>query len=108
MSPFIDKPGSASSREVAANKSLMLDVREIVATHFGIPLDRLTHETHFSSDLGADHFDLIELMIAIEDQVSGIAINAMTIDGIENIGDVMRAIEGLQPVGLGPAPQVEG
>jgi acyl carrier protein len=91
----------------------MLRVREVVAVHFRIALDRLTHETHLSNDLGADHFDRIELMIAIEDQVPGIEIDDGTIDGIETIGDVMRVIEGLAVAaprrsgGLSAVPQVE-
>jgi acyl carrier protein len=113
MSPFIDQPCSAALREAAANGSLVPCVREVVAGHFGIALDRLTHETHLSIDLGADHFDRIELMIAIEDQVTGIEIDEATIDGIETIGDVVRAIERLAvaalraPGGPGAAPQVE-
>jgi acyl carrier protein len=110
MSPFIDQPCAASAREAAANESLMLRVREVVAVHFRVTLDRLTHETHLSNDLNADHFDRIELMIAIEDQVPGIEIDDVTLDGIETIGDVMRAIEGLaatalwKPSGPGAAP----
>ena len=113
MSPVIDQPCPASAGEAAANESLMLRVREVVAVHFRIALDRLTHETHLLNDLGADHFDRIELMIAIEDQVPGIEIDDVTIDGIETIGDVMHAIEGLagtdlrNPGGPGAVPQVE-
>jgi acyl carrier protein len=100
MSPFIDQPCLASAREAAANESLMLRVREVVAVHFRIALDRLTHETHLSKDLGADHFDRIELMIAIEDQVPGIEIDDIAIDGIETVGDFMRAIEGVAVTAL--------
>jgi acyl carrier protein len=113
MSRFIDQPRSAALREAAANGSLMLRVREVVAVHFRTALDRLTDETHLLNDLGADHFDRIELMIAIEDQVPGIEIDEVTIDGIETIGDVMRVIEGLAvaalrtPGGSSAAAQVE-
>ena len=110
MSPFIDQACSASAREAAAHENLMLRVREVVAVHFRIAVDRLSHETHLSKDLGADHLDRIELMIAIEDQVPGIEIDDSTIDGIETIGDVMHAIEGVagtarrKPGGPGAAP----
>jgi acyl carrier protein len=95
------------------NDSLASKVRDVVAGHFEIPLDRLTDEARLRDDLGADQFDRIELIIAIEDQVPGIAIDDATIAGIETIGDLMRAIEGLAATGapkrsgLGAAPQIE-
>jgi acyl carrier protein len=51
------------------NDNLTNKIREIIAGHFGIDLDRLTDESRLRDDLGADWLDRIELMIAIEDQV---------------------------------------
>jgi acyl carrier protein len=76
------------------NDSLASKVRALIAAHFGTTLDRLTDETHFRNDLGADRFDRIELMIAIEDRFSGVEIDAARIDDIETVADLMRAIEG--------------
>jgi acyl carrier protein len=74
--------------------SLASKVREAIAEHFGIALDRLTDETRLWNDLGADQFDRIELLLAIEDRFSGIEIDDRTIDDIKTIADVLRAIDG--------------
>jgi acyl carrier protein len=77
------------------NDSLALRVRDIVAGHFGMPSDRLTGETRLRDDLGADQFDRIELMIAIEDQVLGVRIDDMALDEIKTVGDLVQAVAGL-------------
>ena len=81
------------------NDSLAVKVREVIAEHFGIALDRLTDETRLCNDLGADQFDRIELLIAIEDRISGIAIDDTTIDDIKTVADILRAIDGQTAAG---------
>jgi acyl carrier protein len=80
------------------NDSLALRVRDIIAGHFGMPPDRLTDETRLRDDLGADQFDSIELMIAIEDQVLGVRIDDIALDE-KTVGDLMRAVAGLSTAG---------
>lgn len=43
-------------------------VREIIAEQLGIGDDEILPDAHFSSDLGADRLDLIELMMALEEE----------------------------------------
>ncbi len=43
-------------------------VREIIAEQLGIGDDEISPDAHFSSDLGADTLDLIELMMALEEE----------------------------------------
>jgi len=96
------------------NDSLALRVRDIIAGHFGMPPDRLTDQTRLRDDLGADQFDRIELMIAIEDQVLGLRIDDMALYEIKTVGDLMRAVAGLSTAGasnrgrLDAVPQGEG
>jgi acyl carrier protein len=75
------------------NDSLASKVREVIAGHFRMAADRLTDESHLQDDLGADRFDRIELVIAVEDQLAGVEIDDVAVDEIETIGDLMRAIE---------------
>jgi acyl carrier protein len=79
------------------NDSLALRVREVIAEHFGIALDRLTDETLLSNDLSADQFD--RMLIAIEDRFFGVEIDDTTIDDIKTIADVLRAIDGQTAAG---------
>ncbi len=42
-------------------------VKEIVASHLGTEKDKITKESRFSDDLGADSLDQVELVMAFEE-----------------------------------------
>jgi acyl carrier protein len=44
--------------------------------------DRLTDGSRLRDDLGADRFDRIEFVIAVEDQLAGVEIVDVTVDEI--------------------------
>jgi acyl carrier protein len=73
--------------------NLNIKVREIIAGHFGIDPGRVTDEARFHDDLGADWLDRLEVIIAIEDQVSGFELADVVADQIDTVGDLMRAVE---------------
>ena len=73
--------------------SLVSTVRNVIAKHFRIELDRLVDEARFD-DLGADWLDRLELLIAIEDQVAEFSFNNVLAEQIETVGDLMRLVEG--------------
>jgi acyl carrier protein len=75
------------------HNNLIVKVREIIAGHFGIDPGGLTDQSRFRDDLGADWLDRLEVMIAIEDQVSGFEIANVVADQIDTIGDLIRIIE---------------
>ena len=74
--------------------SINIKVREIIARHFGIDPARVTDEARFRDDLGADWLDRLEVIIAIEDQVSGFEMADVVADEIDTVGDLMRVMEG--------------
>jgi acyl carrier protein len=76
------------------HKDLIIKVREIIAGHFGIDPDSLTDDARFRDDLGADWLDRLEVMIAIEDQISGFELADVVADQIGTVGDLIRVIEG--------------
>jgi len=71
--------------------SLVSTVRNVIAKHFRIELDRLVDEARFD-DLGADWLDLLELLIAIEDQVAEFSFNNVVAERIETVGDLVRLV----------------
>jgi acyl carrier protein len=75
--------------------ALAARIREIIAEHFGVPSHRLRNEARLRDDLGADRFDRIELMIAIEDRMSGIEIDDAKVDEIQTVGDLMLFVKDL-------------
>jgi acyl carrier protein len=68
-------------------------VRTLIANHLGVSIGRITDETHFTDDLGADWLDRLELMMVIEDQFVGVEITDTDLDQIEVVGDLIRHIE---------------
>jgi acyl carrier protein len=69
-------------------------VRQIIAGQFGVEPQRVTDDARFSDDLGADWLDRLEVMIAIEDHISGFEITDVVADQIDTVGDLIRVIEG--------------
>ena len=73
--------------------NIALKVREIIAGHFGVDPNRVTDEARFRDDLGADWLDRLEVIVAIEDQISGCELADIVADQIDTVGDLMRAID---------------
>jgi acyl carrier protein len=70
------------------------EVRNLIADHLGVDAKRVSDEAHFADDLGADWLDRLELMIAIEDQFSGVEIADDVADQMLAVGDLIRFVEG--------------
>ena len=66
------------------------DVRTLVAKQLRVDIEFVTSETHFTNDLGADLLDRVELMLAIEDQLSGVEITDDDVEQIQVVGDLIR------------------
>ena len=64
-------------------------VKEIVCEQLGISEDEVTPEKHFIDDLGADSLDIVELVMAFEEEF-GVEIPD---DAAEKITTVRDAIE---------------
>jgi acyl carrier protein len=69
------------------------DIRTLIANHLGVDVKRVTYDTYFTDDLGADWLDRLELMIVIEDRFPNVVITDEDVDQIEVVGDLIRHIE---------------
>lgn len=67
-------------------------VKEIIADQLNVSKDEITAEASFSDALGADSLDLVELMIALEEEFE-MTIPEEDIDKITTVGDVVEYIE---------------
>ena len=48
---------------------MVLDkLKEIIAAQFGIDVDEVSEETDIVADLGADSLDVVEMMMALEEE----------------------------------------
>jgi acyl carrier protein len=61
-----------------------------VLLQLGVDMESVTSETHFTNDLGADLFDRVELMLAIENKFAGVEITDDDIEQIQVVGDLIR------------------
>lgn len=63
-------------------------VKKIVVEHLGVDADKVTEESSFIDDLGADSLDIVELVMAFEEEF-GVEIPD---DAAEKIATVKDAI----------------
>ncbi|HEX8535391.1 MAG TPA: acyl carrier protein [Allosphingosinicella sp.] len=64
-------------------------VKKIVVEHLGVENEKVTEEASFIDDLGADSLDIVELVMAFEEEF-GVEIPD---DAAEKIGTVKDAID---------------
>lgn len=66
-------------------------VKGIIADQLGVEAETLTEETRFVEDLETDSLDVIEIIMAFEEEFNT-KINDEEIKGIKTIGDVVNLI----------------
>ncbi len=67
-------------------------VIQLVADKLAIDPEQIVIESTFTEDLGADSLDVVELLMALEDEF-GIQIDEEEAENIETIRDVVAYIE---------------
>lgn len=69
-------------------------VRDVVARVLDVAPDRLTPETYFTYDLGADSLDMVEIVMALEATLKIDVPNA-DVEAIKTFGDAVAVAERL-------------
>ena len=67
-------------------------VKKIVVDHLGIEESKVTPESKFIDDLGADSLDTVELVMAFEEEF-GSEISDSEAEKILTVGDAIKFIE---------------
>ncbi|MCA9192452.1 MAG: acyl carrier protein [Planctomycetales bacterium] len=70
-------------------------VIDIVAEQLGVERDKITRETHFVNDLGADSLDTVELVMELEEEFD-ISIPEEAAEKIQRVGQAIDYIEKAQ------------
>lgn len=68
-------------------------VRDIIVDQLGVEADEITMEANFRDDLKADSLDLVELIMAFEEEFGG-EISDDEAQDIKSVGDAVRYLEG--------------
>ena len=72
--------------------SIMERVTDIVSEQLGVDKDKITPETSFVNDLGADSLDTVELVMELEEEFD-ITIPDEDSDKIQTVGEAIKYIE---------------
>ena len=66
-------------------------VRELIATQFNMDEEDITKDTSFKDTLNADSLDLVELIMALEDEF-GLEVEDEDMENIKTVGDAVEYI----------------
>ncbi|CAK7020829.1 acyl carrier protein [Tissierella carlieri] len=66
-------------------------IKTIIATQFNIDEDEITKDTSFKDTLNADSLDLVELIMALEDEF-GLEVEDEEMENIKTVGDAVEYI----------------
>lgn len=67
-------------------------IKEILAAQLDVDAEEMALDTKIADDLGADSLDVVELLMAIEDEFS-VEIPDEEIEKLKTIGDVVEYIQ---------------
>ena len=75
-----------------SESSIFEKVKEIVADQLDVPLEKVTLDADFATDLGADSLDTVELVMAIEEEFD----IEIPDEDAENISTLEQAVDFIQ------------
>ena len=73
----------------AQGTSVEARVAAIVGDQLGVDVDKLTPESSLLDDLGADSLDVVELIMALEEEF-GLKVPDDDVENIRSVGDVVQ------------------
>ena len=65
-------------------------MQDLIAEQFAIDADEISMDSSFVDDLGADSVDLVELVMAMEEQFNVGEIDEDDLTGLKTVGDCVR------------------
>lgn len=79
------------SSEVMDRTKIVEGVRKVVVEELGVKEEEVNETSSFTEDLGADSLDLVELVMAFEEEF-GIDIPDEEVNSIKTVGDAVNYI----------------
>jgi acyl carrier protein len=68
-------------------KDVLETMRSLISEQFGVEPDSITPETSFKDDLGADSVDLVELVMAMEEEFKIGEVREDELSSLATVGD---------------------
>jgi acyl carrier protein len=67
-------------------------LKGIIVEQLGVKESEITMDAHFADDLGADSLDIVEMIMAVEEEFN-IQVSDDEAEGLEKVSDVVHFIE---------------
>lgn len=77
-----------------SNEDVFLTMKALVAEQFAMEPDEVSMDTSFEEDLGADSVDLVELVMAMEEEFEVGEIQEDELAALKSVGDAVNYIVG--------------
>ena len=70
-------------------------VKELISEQLDVKADDITEASNIQDDLGADSLDVVDLVMALEDEFD-VEIPEDQVENIKTVGDIVKFIEAKQ------------
>lgn len=77
-----------------SNEEIFQTMKDLVAEQFAMEPEEVTMETSFEEDLGADSVDLVDLVMAMEEEFEIGETQEEDLSGLKTVGDAVNYIAG--------------
>ena len=71
-------------------QDVLAKMQELIAEQFALEAESITMDTSFEDDLGADSVDLMELVIAMEEEFEIGEVHEDELSGLTTVGDCVN------------------
>ena len=80
------------TKNFMADKSIEEKVKDIIVEQLGVNPEQVTPQASFIEDLGADSLDIVELVMAFEEEFS-VEVPDEDAEKLQTVGDVIKYIQ---------------
>jgi len=74
------------------NEEIFEKLKGIIVEQLGVKEAEITAEAHFADDLGADSLDIVEMIMAVEEEFA-IQVSDEEAESLQTVADVIRFIK---------------
>ena len=75
-------------------EEILKKLQELIGEQFATAPEEITMETSFEEDLGADSVDLVELVMAMEEEFDIGEVQEDELTGLKTVGDIVQVLGG--------------
>ena len=74
-------------------EDIFATMQKLIAEQFALVTEEITMDSSFTDDLGADSVDLVELVMAMEEEFDIGEVNEEDLTGLKTVGDCVNYLD---------------